>query len=241
MDHNKSQRTYDQAFLFAIGETNRTSNSKKRALMFADFYDVVPVAVNDEDGNELDVNLSSSHIEQFQTMLSKPTPLTVRRPIQDVSPKTIFRTCNTVNSIGKFGAYSQYLSKRHYTELAKDMIELLNQDIKPSQRFITARALIGSVIIDSENNRGLLILALEVYGRDPDIDSHSEQRSSTGLTRLTTSVPSVGQNDFEIFTMRQTEGSNISIKLILGTHSFNALGTASTRIDNLVDHPECGP
>ncbi|KAI7894748.1 uncharacterized protein EV154DRAFT_478144 [Mucor mucedo] len=224
MDHNKSQRTYDQAFLFAMGETNRTSKSKKRALMFAYFYDVVPVAVNDEDGNEVDVILSPSHVEKFQNMLAKPTSL-------------------TSTAIGEFGAYSGYLTKRHYTELNKEMIEMLNQDweIKPSQRFISARALIGSVIIDSENNCGLLILALEVYGRDPDIESHAEKRSSTGSTRQSTSVPSVGQNDFEIFTMRQTEGSNISIKLILGTHSFNALGTANTRIDNLVDHPECGP
>ncbi|KAI7894744.1 uncharacterized protein EV154DRAFT_548890 [Mucor mucedo] len=125
----------------------------------------------------------------------------------------------------------------------KDMIELLNQnwEIKPSQHFTATKVLIGSVIIDTENNYGLLILIFGVYGRDPDIDSHAEQRSSTGSTRQTTSVPSVGQNDFEIFTMRQTEGSNISIELILGTHSFNALVIASTRIDNLVDHPECGP
>ncbi|KAI7894743.1 uncharacterized protein EV154DRAFT_548888 [Mucor mucedo] len=243
MDHNNSLRTYDQAFLFAMGETDRTSKSKKRALMFADFYDVVPVAVTDEDGNEVDVILSPSHVEKFQTMLAKPTPLTVSRPVQEASPQAMFPTRDTVNSIGEFGAYSGYLTKRHYTELSKEMIEILNQDweIKPSQRFIVARALIGSVIIDSENNRGLLILALEVYGRDPDIDSHAEQRSSTGSTRQSTSVPSVGHNDFEIITMRQTEGNNISIKLILGTHSFNALVTASTRIDNLVDQPECGP
>ncbi|KAI9258383.1 hypothetical protein EDC94DRAFT_613605 [Helicostylum pulchrum] len=135
------------------------------------------------------------------------------------------------------------LTKRHYTELNKDMIEILNQDwdIKPSQRFIAARALIGSIIIDTENHCGLLILALEVYGRDPDIDSHAEQRSSTGSTRQSTSVPSLGHNDFEICTMHQTEERNISIKLILGTHPFNALVTASTRIDNLVDQPECGP
>ncbi|KAI7894757.1 uncharacterized protein EV154DRAFT_478152 [Mucor mucedo] len=213
MDHNKSQRTYDQAFLFAMGETNRTSNSKKRALMFADFYDVVPVAVNDEDGNEVDVILSPSHVEKFQNMLAKPTSLTVSRPVQEASPQTMFPTRDTVNSIGEFGAYSRYLTKRHCTELTKEMIELLNHDIKPSQRFITARALIGSVIIEN----------------------------STGSTFQSTSVPSVGQNDSEIFTMRQIEGSNISIKLILGTHSFSALVTAGTRIDNLVDQPECGP
>ncbi|KAI7894763.1 uncharacterized protein EV154DRAFT_73593 [Mucor mucedo] len=210
--------------------------------MFADFYDVVPVEVTDEDGNELDVILSSSHIKQFQTMLAKPTKPTLRHPTQDVSPKITFGTCDTVNSIVEIEAYSPYLIKRQYTELTKDRIELLNQncEIKPSQRFTAAKALSGSVIIDTENNYGLLILALEVYGRDPDIDCHAEQRSSTGLTRLTTSVPSVGHNDFEICTVRQTEGSNISIKLILGTHSFNALVIASTRIDNLVDHPECG-
>jgi hypothetical protein len=82
---------------------------------------------------------------------------------------------------------------------------------------------------------------LEVYGRDPDIDNHAEQRSSTGSIRQSTSVPSLGHNDFEICTMRQTEGKNISIKLILGSHPFNALVAASTRIDNLLDQPECGP
>ncbi|KAG2201530.1 hypothetical protein INT47_007407 [Mucor saturninus] len=155
----------------------------------------------------------------------------------------MLRTCDTVNSIGEFGAYSPYISKRHYTELTKDMIELLNQDweIKPSQRFIAARALIRYVIIDTENHCRLLMLALEVHGRDPDIDSLAEHRSSTGFTLQSTPVPSVGHNDFEICTMRQTKGSNVSIKLILGTHSFNALITASTRIDNLVDQPEYGP
>ncbi|KAG2201531.1 hypothetical protein INT47_007408 [Mucor saturninus] len=195
--------------------------------MFADFYHVVPVAVNDEDVPD--------HAFETNTTHSKAST-------QDVFPKIMFRTCDTVNSIDEIGAYSPYLSKRQYTELTKDMIELnQNWETKPNQRFTAAKALIGSVIIDTENNYGLLILALEVYGRDPDIDSHAEQRSSTGLTRQTTSVPSVGQNDFEIFTMRQTEGSNISIKLILGTHSFNALITASIRIDNLVNQPECGP
>ncbi|KAI7894762.1 uncharacterized protein EV154DRAFT_414677 [Mucor mucedo] len=153
------------------------------------------------------------------------------------------RISDTVNSIGEFGAYSSYLSKRYYIDLTKDIIELLNQDweINPSQRFISATALIGSVIIDTENHRGLLILALEVYGRDPDIDSHAEQRSSTGSTLQSTPVPSVGHNDFEICTMRQTEGSNVSIKLIFGIHSFNALITASARIDSVVHQPECGP
>lgn len=91
------------------------------------------------------------------------------------------------------------MKKRQYTELNKDMIELLNQDweIKPNQRYIAARALIGSVIIDTENHRGLLILTLEVYGRDPDIDSHAEQRSSDGSTRQSTSVPSLSHNDFK--------------------------------------------
>ncbi|OBZ82240.1 hypothetical protein A0J61_09707, partial [Choanephora cucurbitarum] len=95
--------------------------------------------------------------------------------------------------------------------------------------------------IDTENNRGLLILALEVYGRDPSIDSHAEQRSSTGSTRQSTSVPSFGHNDFEICTMHQTEEKNVSMKLILGAHPFNALVTASARIDDLADQPECGP
>ena len=119
----------------------------------------------------------------------------------------MFRTCDTVNSIGKFGAISQYLIKRHYTELNNDMIEILNQywEIKPNQRFIAARALIGSIIIDTENHRDLLILSLEVYGRDTDIDSHAEQRSATRSTHQSTSVPFLGHNDFEICTMHQTE------------------------------------
>ncbi|CAO3614208.1 unnamed protein product [Mucor hiemalis] len=172
-------------------------------------------------------------------MLAKSTSLTLTRPTQDSSPESTFKICTTVNSIGEFGAISQYVKKRQY----KDMIELLNQDweIKPNQRYIAARALIGSVIIDTENHRGLLILTLEVYGRDPDIDSHAEQRSSNGSTRQSTSVPSLGHNDFEIRTMNQTEGNNTSIKLVLGIYPFNALVTASVRIDNLVDQPECGP
>ncbi|KAI7894759.1 uncharacterized protein EV154DRAFT_478154 [Mucor mucedo] len=80
-----------------------------------------------------------------------------------------------------------------------------------------------------------------VYDHVHDIDSHAKQRSSTGSTPQSTSVPSLGHNDSVICSMRQIEGSNVSIKLTLGTHSFNALGAASTRIDNLVDHPECGP
>ncbi|KAI8061234.1 hypothetical protein BDF21DRAFT_369555, partial [Thamnidium elegans] len=86
----------------------------------------------------------------------------------------MFRTCDTIHSIGEFGAISQYLAKRHFIELNKDMTEILNQDweIKPNQRFIATRALTGSVIVDTENHHGLLVLSLEVYGRDPDIDNH---------------------------------------------------------------------
>ncbi|GAA5807718.1 hypothetical protein MFLAVUS_001092 [Mucor flavus] len=176
-------------------------------------------------------------------MLAKPQQLTLRRPIQDVPPVNMFPTCDSVHSIGEFGAISQYLSKRHYIELNKNMTATLNQDwkIKPNQRFMVARALIGSVIIDTENHRGLLVLSLEVYGRDSDIDNHAEQRSSVGSTHQSTSVPSLGNNDFWIGTLRQSEGINVSMKLILGTYPFNALVTSSVRIDNLVDHPECGP
>lgn len=56
-----------------------------------------------------------------------------------------------------------------------------------------------------------------------------------------TSVPPLGNNDFWIGTLHQPEGINISMKLILGAHPFNALVTSSVRIDNLADHPECGP
>lgn len=155
----------------------------------------------------------------------------------------MIQTKDTVHDIGEFGTISSYLAKREYAELNSDMIEILNQDweIKPTQRFTSARALIGSVIIDTENHRGLLILSLEVYGRDPEIDSHAEQRTSNGSSRKSTSVPTLDQNNFQICTLHQTEGKNVSFKLIFGTHPFNALVTASVRIDNLIDKPECGP
>ncbi|KAI9476192.1 MAG: hypothetical protein EXX96DRAFT_540737 [Benjaminiella poitrasii] len=211
-----------------MGETDRNRHSKKRALMFADFYDVVPVALIDEDGNEVDIILSPSHIDQLQTMLEKPKQLTLRRPAQDVPPENMFPTNDTVHSIGEFVAISQYLLKRHYIVLNKDMTATLNQDwkIKPSQRFMVTRALIGSVIIDTENHHGLLVLSLEV---------------SIGFTHQSTSVSSSGNNDFWIGTLHQPEGTNTFMKLILGAHPFNALVTSSVRIDNLVDQPECRP
>lgn len=226
-----------------MGEMDRNRHSKKRALMFADFYDVAPVALIDEDSNEVDVILSPTRIEQLQTMLNKPQQLTLRRPVQDVPPSNMFPTCDTVHSIGEFGAISQYLLKRNYIEMNKDMTATLNQDweMKPNQRFMVARALVGSVIIDTENHRGLLVLSLEVYGRDPDIENHAEQRSSVRSTHQSTSVPPLGNNDVWIGTLRQSEGINVSMKLIIGAHSFNALITSSVRIDNLVDQPECGP
>lgn len=71
MDNCNFQRTYNQAFLYAMGETNRSGQSKKRALTFTDFYDVVLVAITDEDGNELGVILSPSHIEQISNNACK--------------------------------------------------------------------------------------------------------------------------------------------------------------------------
>ncbi|KAI9258371.1 hypothetical protein EDC94DRAFT_613571 [Helicostylum pulchrum] len=148
----------------------------------------------------------------------------------------MFRACDTVHTIGEFGTVSQYLSKRQHIELNNDMTATLNQDweIKPDQRFITARALMGSVIV-------VVYLSLEVYDCDPDIDNHAEQRSSVGFTHQSTLVPSLDSSDFWVGTMHQSEGKNISMKLIPGTYPFNALVTSSTHIDNLVDQPECGP
>ncbi|KAI7860633.1 hypothetical protein BDC45DRAFT_706 [Circinella umbellata] len=167
-------------------------------------------------------------------MLANPQQLTLTHPAQDVPPADMFPTRDTVHSLGESGTISQYLSKHHYIELDKDITDTLNQDweIKPSQRFMVARALVGSVIVDTENHRGLLILSLELYGRDPDIDNHAEQRSSVGSTHLSTSVPSLGNKDFSIVTLHQTEGKNVSMKLILGAHPFNALVTSSIRIDS---------
>ncbi|KAI9489924.1 hypothetical protein BDB00DRAFT_931643 [Zychaea mexicana] len=193
--------------------------------MFADFYDVVPVALTDEDGSEVDLILSPSHIEQLQTMLARPQQITLTRPTQELSPVNMFPTRDTVHSLGEKGAISNYLSKRHYIELNKEITETLNQDweIKPNQCYMVARALSRSVMLDSENHRGLLILSLEVYGRDPEIESHAEQRSTVDSTHLSTLVPSIDCNDFAIGTLHQTEGKNVSVKLILGAYQGPAM------------------
>lgn len=72
--------------------------------------------------------------------------------------------------------------------------------------------------------------ALQVSGH------HTEQRSSNRSTRQSTSVPSLGHS---YFTIHQTDGKDISMKLVLGT--VLTLVSAIAHIDNLVDQLECGP
>ncbi|KAI7894746.1 uncharacterized protein EV154DRAFT_478142 [Mucor mucedo] len=123
------------------------------------------------------------------------------------------------------------------TRLGKTNVENLLSEFNMEMN--ANRVIIWLLITYKVFSHRIVLVLLACFSGPESI--HAKQRSSTGSTPQSTSVPSLGHNDSVICSMRQIEGSNVSIKLTLGTHSFNALGAASTRIDNLVDHPECGP
>ncbi|ORX44292.1 hypothetical protein DM01DRAFT_1386925 [Hesseltinella vesiculosa] len=232
---------YEHAFLEALQESNTSDQSKKRSLLFAEYYDVVPATIADANGNQASVLLSPKSLSQLQSLVTSGQPLTFHAHTTK-RPRTIeYPAITDISSIAENGRLTAFVKSCKYQELNDQIIAVLNQDWTTSanQPFAVAMAFTGAILIDEERKCGLLITTLEIYGRDTYNDNHAEKATAS---RVQSSLPELNTRYKDLFigTVNQAEGSVSVTKLMIGSFAFNILITGSIRIDSRLD-AECGP
>lgn len=138
----------------------------------------------------------------------------------------------------KKSAYPNLFTENEFKELDEEMCILLDTDwsTKSHSKFSCAAILAGMIMV--VDNKTLLVLCNEVYGRKRSVDVHREDFTDKSKLQTSSSLPphrSIYSNIW-VTTIVDKQGS----KLVLGTKIFNSLITSSIRIDSFHE-PEVGP
>ncbi|KAG0339319.1 hypothetical protein BG005_003509, partial [Podila minutissima] len=113
------------------------------------------------------------------------------------------------------------------------MCELLNEvwSFQPQLQYACAQVLAGSIFLNTRNGQAVINNTVEVYGRKQSVDAHRERFGAKKGIASKTSLPPATQTryrDVWPLTLPDSDGE----RLLLGTHSFNALVTSSLRLDS---------
>lgn len=221
-------------------------NIKKYTLLFADHYNIIPIAIIDDEGVEHNVVLSSKLVQQLEDSLNSLKSLQLSLPDHNQYRSTnhIIRNID-IRSLAESGTVSQFLADRKHGQLNNDITANLNKDwtISSQQIYVVAKGFCGPIIINLENDRWLLVNTADVYDRDPTIETHHVLQYPTVSSKNKTSTPpshGTRHKNFWVLTLHQVEGNRITKKLITDTNAFDALVTSSIRFDRPTE-PECGP
>ncbi|KAG0324180.1 hypothetical protein BGZ99_002143 [Dissophora globulifera] len=128
--------------------------------------------------------------------------------------------------------YAATLLTRKFVELDTAMCELLNEDwtLQPQLQYACAQLLAGSIFFNTRKGDAVMNNVVEVYGRKKSVDAHRERFSAKKSVANKTSLPpatGTRYRDVWPLTLSDPDGE----RLVLGTHSFNALITSSIRLD----------
>ncbi|KAG0221238.1 hypothetical protein BGW41_007065, partial [Actinomortierella wolfii] len=137
-----------------------------------------------------------------------------------------------LDSVFAFSPYSKVLRTRTFVELSEEICSVLNEDwiFQPQYRYGCAQILAGCILINTTNGNAILANTVEMYGRTIMVDAHCEPFRVRKGVAIPTSIPKPGAGhykDVRPSTMFSTEGE----RLVIGTHSFDALITSCVRLD----------
>ncbi|KAG1453988.1 hypothetical protein G6F46_007175 [Rhizopus delemar] len=131
-------------------------NIKKYTLLFADHYNIIPIAIIDDEGVEHNVVLSSKLVQQLEDSLNSLKSLQLSLPDHNQYRSTnhIIRNID-IRSLAESGTVSQFLADRKHGQLNNDITANLNKDwtISSQQIYVVAKGFCGPIIINLENDR----------------------------------------------------------------------------------------
>lgn len=143
---------------------------------------------------EPNVVLSPKIVQQLENSLNSSKPLQLFLPDHNHDYRSTNHVIRSIDirSLAESGTVSQFLTNRKHSQLNYDITTILNKDwtILPQQRYAVAKCLCGSIIIDLEYARGLLVNTVEIYGRDPTVETRHERHDPTVSSKNKASIPS---------------------------------------------------
>lgn len=137
--------------------------------------------------------LSSKIVQQLENSLNSSKPLQLFLPDHNHDNRSTNHIIRSIDSrsLAESGTVSQFLTNRKHSQLNYDITAIPNKDwtISPQQRYAVAKCLCGSIIIDLENARGLLVNTVEIYGRDPTVETRHEWHDPVVSSKNKASIP----------------------------------------------------
>ncbi|KAF9958060.1 hypothetical protein BGZ72_000925 [Mortierella alpina] len=228
-----SVRDHDLAVLSACNQLSESDEEKCKTLFIVDALKLRPFAIRSDLGLE-------QYALAHKTVLDKlvlgevavsATDIPRKRRCVEVPVTTVAPGLENLLSASP---YASSLLSRTFVELDEPLCELLNEDwrLQPQLQYACAQALAGSIFFNTRNNQAVINNTVEVYGRKVSVDSHRERFSSKkGVVSNSSLPPSSFKTRYTLvwpLTIAGPDGE----KLLLGTHSFNALITSSLRLDS---------
>lgn len=232
-----SPRDHDFAVLAACHKENNSSEEKNKTVFIIEALKLKPFALQDQFGLDRYALAHTTVIDKLsigQVSVCATNIPQKKRRLEDC------KSCNACSPIASPGLehliavspYASALLSRTYVELDGAMCELLNEDwtFQPQLQYACAQVLAGSIFLNARNGQAIINNTVEVYGRKKSVDAHRERFSVKKGVATQTSLPPARETrykDIWPLTIPDADGE----RLLLGTHSFNALVTSSLRLD----------
>ncbi|CAO3565325.1 unnamed protein product [Mortierella alpina] len=226
-------RDHDVAVLSACNLLDESDEEKCKTLFIVDALKLRPFALQSDLGVEQYALAHKSILDKLvigEVAVAATDIPRKRRCVEDV----VTSVAPGLENLLGVSPYASSLLTRTFVELDEPMCELLNEDwrLQPQLQYACAQALASSIFYNTRNGEAVMINTVEVYGRKITVDAHRERFSvKKGAVSRSSLPPPSPMTRYPLvwpLTIADTEGE----KLLLGTHSFNALVTSSLRLDS---------
>ncbi|KAF9190063.1 hypothetical protein BGZ49_003738, partial [Haplosporangium sp. Z 27] len=229
------KRGYEELVLTAFEKLKDTHKEKKRALFTAEDSELRPLTLRSDLGTDQVVLVHGSKCKEFSTGTRF---VVIDEPVQSptISRTTNCSNCSPVPSAGLesliiSSPYTSQLVKMKFVELTSDVCKILNKDwlLCPELKHACTQIFAGCILQQTVSGHAILVNCVETYGRKQQIDAHRERTNLTKDKAPQSSIPPFGETRYK--DVWPTTMSQDGTKLVIGTHSFNALITSSIRLD----------
>lgn len=233
------KRPFRELAVEALEQSQAKQSEKRRALLHVDLLEMTPVIARNNQGEE---EILLAHVKKLDRLSSKgPFSISTEISLPDnIPPDSRCSKCQPIQApeleeVIQNSPYVSLLKQRKYVELDKIISQFLNEDWalkKIGWRSACAKILAGCILVKTTgaNSHAILVNCIEVYGRKKNIDVHCEPFPVSKEFATKTSIPGSHKNRYVgVYptTMHSIDGE----RLVIGTHTMNALVTSSIRID----------
>ncbi|ORZ21791.1 hypothetical protein BCR41DRAFT_282659, partial [Lobosporangium transversale] len=230
------KRSFRELALEVSEQSHSSQAEKKKALLFVELLEAAPIVAKNNQGDE---EILFAHVKKLERLSFKgPFSISTETALFDnISADVQCSKCQPTPAPEVFQSspYASILEQRKYVELDKKVSQFLNEDWaleNTARRCACAKILAGCILVKTttSNPHAILVNCIEVYGRKKHVYVHCEPfQVSKGIATKTSTPGSHEHRYVDVYptTMHSNDGE----RLVIGTHTMNALVTSSIRID----------